>query len=118
MPWDTAYFTAKARKSWLNISISEFTPYFSLGTCMDGINTLTQALYGIRLETTSVLSGEVWSSNIHKIAVIDESEEVLGYIYCDFFERKGKPNQDCHFTIRGGRQLPNGSYQVLNTSDR
>ena len=112
MPWDTAYFTAKARKSWLNISISEFTPYFSLGTCMDGINTLTQALYGIRLETTSVLSGEVWSSNIHKIAVIDESEEVLGYIYCDFFERKGKPNQDCHFTIRGGRQLPNGSYQI------
>ncbi|XP_076763104.1 mitochondrial intermediate peptidase [Xylocopa sonorina] len=111
MPWDTPYFTAKAKKNWLNMSVAEFAPYFSLGTCMDGINILIQALYGIRLEYLPVLSGEVWASNVHKIAVIDENETVLGYIYCDFFEREGKPNQDCHFTIRGGRQLSDGSYQ-------
>lgn len=111
MPWDTAYFTAKAKRSWLNMSASEFTPYFSLGACMDGVNTLTQALYGIRLETVPVSLGEVWANNILKLAVIDENESLLGYIYCDFFEREGKPNQDCHFTIRGGRQLSDGSYQ-------
>ncbi|XP_017758787.1 PREDICTED: mitochondrial intermediate peptidase [Eufriesea mexicana] len=111
MPWDTAYFTAKAKKNWLNMTITEFAPYFSLGACMDGINILIQALYGIRLEYVPVLSGEVWANNVHKIAVIDENEMILGYIYCDFFERKGKPNQDCHFTIRGGRQLSDGSYQ-------
>ncbi|XP_003485811.1 mitochondrial intermediate peptidase [Bombus impatiens] len=111
MPWDTAYFTTKAKRTWLNMSITEFAPYFSLGACMDGINILIQALYGIRLEYVPVLCGEVWASNVHKIAVIDENGEVLGYIYCDFFEREGKPNQDCHFTIRGGRQLPDGSYQ-------
>ncbi|CAK9818935.1 Mitochondrial intermediate peptidase [Anthophora quadrimaculata] len=111
MPWDTAYFTAKAKKNWLNMSITEFAPYFSLGACMDGINILIQALYGIRLEYVPVLSGEVWANNVHKIVVIDENETVLGYIYCDFFEREGKPNQDCHFTIRGGRQLSDGSYQ-------
>lgn len=113
MPWDTAYFTAKAKRNWLNISITEFAPYFSLGACMDGINILIQALYGIQLEYVPVLSGEVWANNVHKIVVIDENEAVLGYIYCDFFEREGKPNQDCHFTIRGGRQLSDGSYQVI-----
>lgn len=111
MPWDTAYFTAKAKRTWLNMCVSEFAPYFSLGSCMDGINILIQALYGIRLEYVPVLSGEVWANNVHKIAVIDENEEVLGYIYCDFFERDGKPNQDCHFTIRGGREQSDGSYQ-------
>ena len=111
MLWDTTYFTLKAKKTWLNTSLNEFTPYFSLGSCMDGINNLTKALYGVKLESVPVLPGEVWANNIHKIAVIDENETVLGYIYCDFFEREGKPNQDCHFTIRGGRELPDGSYQ-------
>ncbi|XP_031839132.1 mitochondrial intermediate peptidase isoform X1 [Nomia melanderi] len=111
MQWDTAYFLAQAKRTWLNMSNAEFIPYFSLGACMDGINTLTQALYGIRLESTEILSGEVWADNIQKLAVIDENNSVLGYIYCDFFERKGKPNQDCHFTIRGGKQLSDGTYQ-------
>lgn len=111
MPWDTTYFTAKAKKDWLNMSSVEFSPYFSLGACMDGINTLTQALYGVRLECEPIMPGEVWANNVYKIAVIDKNEEILGHIYCDFFEREGKLNQDCHFTIRGGRQLADGSYQ-------
>lgn len=112
MPWDTPYFMAKAKKAWLNTSTTEFAPYFSLGACMEGLNFLTQSLYKVKLESVPVLSGEVWANNVHKLAVIDEEEGILGYIYCDFYERAGKPNQDCHFTIQGGKQLSDGSYQV------
>lgn len=111
MAWDTAYFTAKAKKTWLDTSSAEFAPYFSLGACMEGVNILTKSLYGVRLEPEPVARGEVWASDIHKLAVIDDVEGNLGYIYCDFYERDGKPNQDCHFTIRGGKQLADGSYQ-------
>lgn len=80
---------------------------------MDGLNILTQSLYGVKLEHQPTLSGETWANNVYKLAVIDEDEKkTLGHIYCDFFDRKGKSNQDCHFTIRGGRQLPDGTYQV------
>lgn len=113
MPWDTTYYTLKAKKSLLNTTNNDFLPYFSLGSCMDGLNILTQSLYGIHFETVSVdyNSGELWADNVQKLAVICEKDGLLGYIYCDFYERKGKPNQDCHFTIRGGRLLSDGTYQ-------
>ncbi|XP_012281135.1 mitochondrial intermediate peptidase [Orussus abietinus] len=111
MIWDTAYYTAKAKNSWLNLPNAELAPYFSLGACMDGINILTQSLYGVRLESESVLPGEVWAENVYKLAVIDENNVTLGHIYCDLYSRVGKQNQDSHFTIKGGRQLPDGSYQ-------
>ncbi|XP_057331728.1 mitochondrial intermediate peptidase [Microplitis mediator] len=111
MPWDTTYFTTKVKKMWLGTSNNEFAPYFSLGACMDGLNILTQSLYGVRLEPEPAEAGEIWAPNVQKLAVVDENEGTLGHIYCDFFEREGKPNQDCHFTIRGGRLLADGTYQ-------
>lgn len=57
--WDTPYFTAKIKKQWLQTSPSEFTPYFSLGGCMEGLNNLMQALYGITLQNTELEPGEL-----------------------------------------------------------
>lgn len=109
--WDTPYFTSTLKKRCLQASASEFSPYFSLGACMEGLNLLMTSLYGISLENTEMEPGESWSHDIYKLAVTHESEGLLGYIYCDLFERPGKPNQDCHFTIQGGKVMPDSSYQ-------
>ncbi|XP_050515762.1 mitochondrial intermediate peptidase [Diabrotica virgifera virgifera] len=111
MAWDVPYFTQKAKKDWFRVSTKEYSPYFSLGACMDGLNTVFEALYGVQLVISELSPGECWSPDVYKLSVIHESEGLLGYIYCDFYERTGKPNQDCHFTIRGGRELSNGDYQ-------
>uniref|UniRef100_A0A1B6C972 Peptidase M3A/M3B catalytic domain-containing protein n=2 Tax=Clastoptera arizonana TaxID=38151 RepID=A0A1B6C972_9HEMI len=110
-PWDIPYLTNKAKTEWLQAGSTEFSPYFSLGSCMEGLNYLFTNLYGIRLENEELIPGEAWAPDIYKVAVIHESEGLLGHIYCDFYERTNKPNQDCHFTIQGGKKLANGSYQ-------
>lgn len=111
MCWDTPYFTHKAKTQILNVANSDFSPYFSLGACMEGLNMLCEQLYGISLKPEDMLPGESWSPDVYKLAVVHESEGLLGHIYCDLYERPGKPHQDCHFTIQGGKQLPDGSYQ-------
>lgn len=111
MCWDTPYFTHKAKTQLLNVANTDFSPYFSLGGCMEGLNMLCEELYGISLKSEDMVPGESWSPDVYKLAVVHETEGLLGHIYCDLYERPGKPHQDCHFTIQGGKLLPDGSYQ-------
>uniref|UniRef100_A0A671PE78 Mitochondrial intermediate peptidase n=1 Tax=Sinocyclocheilus anshuiensis TaxID=1608454 RepID=A0A671PE78_9TELE len=95
-----------------NIDPSIYSPYFSLGACMEGLNRLFMQLVGVYFQAEQPKMGELWSEDVRKLAVVHETEGLLGYIYCDFFRRPDKPHQDCHFTIRGGRLREDGVYQL------
>lgn len=111
-PWDTTYYGGIARHEMCAVGGTQLAPFFSLGACIDGLSDLFTDLFGIRLrEVDDVGPGELWCSEVRKLVVEHETEGELGNIYCDLFERPGKPHHDCHFTVRGGRQLSDGSYQ-------
>ncbi|XP_061484531.1 mitochondrial intermediate peptidase [Rhineura floridana] len=112
MPWDHPYHSGVLRAERYNIEPSLYCPFFSLGACMEGLNTLFNKLLGISLYAEQPEKGEVWYEDVRKLAVVHEQEGLLGYIYCDFFQRPDKPHQDCHFTIRGGRLREDGEYQL------
>ncbi|XP_043849568.1 LOW QUALITY PROTEIN: mitochondrial intermediate peptidase [Dromiciops gliroides] len=139
MPWDHPYYSGAIRAERYNIEPSLYCPFFSLGACMEGLNLLFRQLLGISLYVEAARKGEVcvkmfetvglaavavapsavfalpcslWPDCCSILAVVHETEGLLGYIYCDFFQRADKPHQDCHFTIRGGRLKENGEYQL------
>uniref|UniRef100_A0A8C6RGR7 Mitochondrial intermediate peptidase n=1 Tax=Nannospalax galili TaxID=1026970 RepID=A0A8C6RGR7_NANGA len=112
MPWDPPYYSGVIRAERYNIEPSLYCPFFSLGACMEGLNILFNKLLGVSLYVEQPAKGEVWCDAVRKLAVVHESEGLLGYIYCDFFQRGNKPHQDCHFTIRGGRLKEDGAYQL------
>ncbi|OCT96097.1 mitochondrial intermediate peptidase isoform X1 [Xenopus laevis] len=112
MPWDHPYYSGVLRAERYNIEPSLYSPFFSLGACMEGLSSLFHQLLGISLFCEQPEKGEVWCEDVRKLAVVHEEEGLLGYIYCDFFHRAEKPPQDCHFTIRGGRLKENGEYQL------
>lgn len=110
--WDTPFFTGLARRQ-ITGHGEDLSSYFSLGSCMEGLDMIFQSLYGVRLVVSSLKPGESWSSDVYKLDVVHETDGLLGHIYCDFYDRPRKPHQDCHFTILGGKQLADGSYQVF-----
>ncbi|KAG8452901.1 hypothetical protein GDO86_004631 [Hymenochirus boettgeri] len=112
MPWDHPYYSGVLRAEKYNIEPTLYSPFFSLGACMEGLNNLFNQLLGISLFSEQPERGEVWCEDVRKLAVVHEDEGLLGYIYCDFFHRADKPPQDCHFTIRGGRLKEDGGYQL------
>ena len=79
--------------------------FYNKNNCLAaGLDRLYNRLFGVRLRLSEPLNGELWHKEVYKLSVRESSsDEELGVIYCDFFTRTGKPHQDCHFTIRGGR---------------
>jgi intermediate peptidase len=109
--WDVPYYSSLARANCFQLDTERIAEYFSLGVAMEGLNDLFRSLYGVSLSVEPVQDGELWSPDVFKLAVSEENGSLLGHIYCDFFSRAGKPHQDCHFTIRGGRERADGTYQ-------
>ena len=101
MPWDLHYYSSMAKYQSAKLNSSSISAYFPLGACMEGLNILFKSLFGISLETQDPAEGELWSPYVQKLGVVHETEGLLGYIYCDFFNREEKLQQDSHFTIRG-----------------
>ncbi|XP_037534060.1 mitochondrial intermediate peptidase [Nematolebias whitei] len=113
MPWDHPFLSGVLRAERYNIEPSLYSPYLSLGACMEGLNNVFSQLYGVSLMSEHPGAGEVWSEDVRKLAVVHDTDGLLGYIYCDFFHRQDKPHQDCHFTIRGGCwSQETGQYQL------
>lgn len=69
MCWDTPYFTHKAKTQLLNVANTDFSPYFSLGGCMEGLNMLCQELYGISLKSEEMLPGILNLTTIKNIKI-------------------------------------------------
>lgn len=50
-----------------NIEPSLYSPYLSLGACMEGLNNLFTQLYGVSLMSEQPAAGEVWSEDVRKL---------------------------------------------------
>ncbi|KAH8867242.1 Mitochondrial intermediate peptidase [Schistosoma japonicum] len=109
-PSDLPYTIGVKRQTLCSHNLAD---YFSLGACMEGVSQLASCLFGLRLEVVPVQPGETWHPSVIKVHVYSNksnSIEPIGIVYCDLLDRPGKPAQDCHYTIRGGRCIFNGFY--------
>lgn len=64
-----------------NIEPGLYSPYFSLGACMEGLNSLFTQLFGVSLLAEQPSAGEVWSEDVRKL-VSSSGTAPAGCIMC------------------------------------
>lgn len=57
----------RSRTCRFNIDPSVYSPYFSLGACMEGLNHLFTQLLGVSFQTVRPKMGELWSEDVRKL---------------------------------------------------
>ncbi|CAF1023678.1 unnamed protein product [Brachionus calyciflorus] len=111
--WDVPIIISRMKKNTFDLDRTHYLNYFSLGTVMEGLNMILNNVFKVNLEIENLNQEESWHSDIYKLAVKDSNNTLLGYIYCDFYNRNDKfSNVDCHFTIQCSKLLADKSYQI------
>ena len=112
-PWDVDWAVMKAtdREIWKKMSVLHDT--FTVEGFINGMSALLERLMGVRLSMEDVNDGESWAPNVLKISILDsKSRELFGTVFLDLFQRPGKFGGAALFTLRCGRKLEEGHYQV------
>lgn len=112
-PWDMAYFVQMRQQALFSIDQEALRVYFPLSKVMQGVNQLLQALYGLNL--AKIENQEVWHSDV-ECYCLKQEEQILGYIYCDWFSREGKRGGAWMDTLQTRCQFSDGLQQYAMTT--
>ena len=109
-PWDIAYLSEKKRQARYAISQEELRPFFPLPKVMDGLLTIINRLYGMTFE--EVKGMDTWHPDVSCYRVIDEKNQVRGYIYLDLFSRPHKRGGAWMDSLQSRYKQANGTIQL------
>ncbi|MGH8223361.1 MAG: M3 family metallopeptidase [Woeseiaceae bacterium] len=103
--WQASYIQGKVRREQFDVDSKVVREYFNYDDTREGIFTLVQDLFGVRIEPWDT---HTWHEDVKAYALFDGDEE-LGRFYLDMHPREGKFQHAAMFPfVNGieGRQLP------------
>ena len=87
-PWDVAYASEKLREQRFNFSEEDLKPYFPLGSVMQGLFTVAERVFGVKLVERHGV--DTWHPDVHFFDVVDHDGTVRAGVYLDHYARSGK----------------------------
>ena len=108
--WDWRYCHDQLLQTRFAVDDFEVAQYFPLDACMEGLFAVCQNLLGVRFEARP--DAPVWHEDVQAFDVYEaEGDDPFARFYMDLFPRPNTYGHAAAFTLRGGRVLPDGSYQ-------
>jgi oligopeptidase A len=113
-PWDVGWASEKLRQRLFDFSEEEIKPYFALGAAMDGLFTVAERAFGVRLVAREGI--DTWHQDVRYFDVVDadgpDAGRVRAGVYFDLYARSGKRGgawmDVCHARFDDGdaQQIP------------
>ncbi len=108
-PWDMAYASEKLKQARYAFSENELKQYFPLPKVLDGLFSIIQTLFGVKIQEDSLPK---WHADVKSFKVTNASGELLANFYLDPYARPGKRGGAWMDDARGRRTFADGSVQT------
>jgi len=110
-PWEVAYWSEKLRRERYDFDDEDLRPYFSIDPVINGMFSIAEKIFGIKINEREVISVngkdsnnhlnpntfppwgkpvEVWHPEVKYYEVFDQNERHLGSFYADWYPREPK----------------------------
>jgi oligopeptidase A len=86
--WDIAYYSEKLRQKRYAITQEEVKPYFPEDRAIDGLFTVIDKLYGMRVTERHDI--DTWHKDVRFFEIYDSNNELRGQFYLDLYARNKK----------------------------
>lgn len=109
-PWDIGYLSEKRRQVLFTLSQEDLRAYFPQPKVMQGLFDLVKKLYGMSIE--EIKGVDIWHKDVQCYCVVDEHNNVRGYVYTDLFSRANKHSGAWMDSLQSRRRLADGRMQL------
>jgi len=109
-PWDISYYSEKLREQRYGINDEMLRPYFPAQRVLDGLFTLINRLYGMRVEEEKNI--DVWHPDVKFYSIYDHNNQLRGQFYLDLYARANKREGAWMDDCQQRRKLSNGNIQT------
>jgi thimet oligopeptidase len=96
--WQRSYISSKVRREQFAVDSKVTRQYFGYNDTLDGILTLVQELFGVRIEPWDT---ETWHEDVLAYELFD-GDQLLGRFYLDMHPREGKYQHAAMFPFVNG----------------
>jgi len=113
--WDTAYYENLLEKTKYAVDDNVVRQYFPVDHVIASIFKIYETLLSVQFQ--EIKPADAWAPGVREYAIVDDAtRKPIGWLYFDLYPRPGKYDHFANFSLRGGRALPDGSYQKPVTS--
>ena len=110
--WDWRYYTNRLLLEEHRVDPFEVAAYFPLEAVLEGMFDVYQRLVGVRFVARPDAAAQAWHPDARPYDIVDAAGgQPLARFYMDLHPRPGKFGHAAAFTLRGGRETPDGGYQ-------
>ncbi len=108
--WDWRYYTQQILREQYHVDPFAIAEYFPLDATLSGLFQICEELLGVRFVAQT--DANAWDTDVQLFECVDARDgRGLAHFYLDLFPRPDKYGHAAAFSLRGGRTLPDGSYQ-------